>query len=207
MGRGCILVKRDLAEAFRHILVAESDWWLLEFCWKNVHYLERYPLFGLRTAQFIFDSFAKGLNWIYMDAGWQTIYHLDDFLAVLKGDCDAEADKYELLFHRVCTQLGLSINNKKNARGTLADFLGIELDTEKIKARLPLNKLLRAQDWVAQVLGFIYYQNVKKKKCWRNFKSWEENHMGCLIYIVSGARKNWRGKIYLRVFFYFMYQN
>ncbi len=32
-GKGALLVKRDLAEAFRHIPVAASDWWLLGFQW------------------------------------------------------------------------------------------------------------------------------------------------------------------------------
>lgn len=62
MGRGFILVKRDLAEAFRHIPVAESAWWLLGFCCDSVYYLEKYLNFGLQTAPFIFESFAKGLN-------------------------------------------------------------------------------------------------------------------------------------------------
>lgn len=30
-GQGAILVKKDLANAFQHIPVAESDWWLLVF--------------------------------------------------------------------------------------------------------------------------------------------------------------------------------
>ena len=45
--RGCILVKRDLAEASRHIPVAESDWWLLGFSWDGNYYMERYLPFGL----------------------------------------------------------------------------------------------------------------------------------------------------------------
>lgn len=142
-------MKRDLAEAFRHIPVAESDWWLLGFSWDGNYYMERYLPLGLRTAPFVFDLFAKGLNWILVDAGWQIIHYLDNFLAVLEG---AEADKYELFFRYVCTQLGLTINEKKSARGTLAEFLGIELDTEQMEARLPSDNLLKAREWVAQVL-------------------------------------------------------
>lgn len=32
VGRGAQLVKKDLADAFRHSSVAKSDWWLLGFC-------------------------------------------------------------------------------------------------------------------------------------------------------------------------------
>lgn len=34
-GHGAILVKRDLADAFRHIPVAPGGCWLLGFCWDN----------------------------------------------------------------------------------------------------------------------------------------------------------------------------
>lgn len=62
MGRGCILVKQDLAEAFCNILVAKSNLWLPEFNWDGIYSMERYLPFGLRTAPFIFNLFAKGLN-------------------------------------------------------------------------------------------------------------------------------------------------
>lgn len=115
--------------------------------------MERYLPFGLRTAPFVFDLFAKGLNWILVNSGWQTIHYLDDFLAVLEGGNKTVADKYELFFRYVCSQLELTINEKKSARGALAEFLGIELDTERMEARLPLDKLLKAREWVAQVLN------------------------------------------------------
>lgn len=87
-GRGRILVKRDLSEAFRHTPVSKADWWLLGFQLKGIYHMETFLLFGLRIAPFIFDLFAKGLNWILMNAGWMAIHYLDHFLAVLN-----EADR------------------------------------------------------------------------------------------------------------------
>lgn len=63
-GKGAIMVKRDLADAFRHIPIAESDFWLLGFFWAGFYYIDRFLPFGLRTAPFIFDLFAKALHWI-----------------------------------------------------------------------------------------------------------------------------------------------
>lgn len=57
MGRYCILVKRDLIEAFRKILVAEFNLWLPGFYRDGVYYREKYLAFGLRAAPFIFDLF------------------------------------------------------------------------------------------------------------------------------------------------------
>ena len=64
MGRGAIFVKRDLKDAFRHIPIATSDRWLLGFYCDGCYWMERYLPFGLRTAPFLFDLFAKALNWI-----------------------------------------------------------------------------------------------------------------------------------------------
>ena len=115
--------------------------------------MEKFLPFGLRTAPFIFDLFAKGLNWILMNAGWMAIHYLDDFLAVLNEADGDDVDVYEEFFARTCKALGLSINIKKNATGTLAEFLGIEIDTVRMEARLPQDKLEKAKAWVGKTLN------------------------------------------------------
>ena len=52
----------------------------------------------------------------------------------------------------MCALLGLKINTEKNICGTLVEFLGIEIDSEAMEARLPESKLLRAKTWVQQTL-------------------------------------------------------
>ena len=59
-----MLVKRDLADAFRYILIAISDYWLLGFYWDDLYWIDYFLPFGLRTTPFIFDLFTKGLHWI-----------------------------------------------------------------------------------------------------------------------------------------------
>ena len=80
-GQGAQFVKRDLKDAFRHIPVATSDQWLLGFHCDDRYWMERYLPFGLRTAPFIFDLFAKALNWILIAVlYWFIVLHyLDDF--------------------------------------------------------------------------------------------------------------------------------
>ena len=92
-GPGALLVKRDLKDAFRHIPVAISDQWLLGFFCDDCYYLERYLPFGLRTSPFLFDLFAKALNWILIAVlHWNVILHyLDDFFAILPPTADAHA--------------------------------------------------------------------------------------------------------------------
>ena len=64
--RGAKLVKRDLADAFRHMPVAISDWWLLGFFWDGVYYFDRFLPFGLRTSPYLFDLLAKALHWMLL---------------------------------------------------------------------------------------------------------------------------------------------
>ena len=149
-GKGCILVKRDFSDAFRHIPVAKSDWWLLGFQWDNVYWMERFLPFGLRTSPFLFDLFAKGINWMCLQNQHDVLHYLDDFLAVCRTNPEAEA--FTRYFFDLCKDLGIAVNEKKNKTGHVIDFLGIELDTMLMEARLPPDKLQKAKDLVKQAL-------------------------------------------------------
>ena len=151
VGPGAIFVKRDLADAFRHIPVSASDWWLLGFLWHGYYWFERFLPFGLRTSPFIFDLFAKGIHWLLIKDSWKnTLHYLDDFFAILASD--VEAKLYEAFFFYLCRELGVKIKDEKSLRATIAEFLGIELGSTAMEARLPPAKLKKAQDWVKKAL-------------------------------------------------------
>lgn len=63
-GRHCIILKRDVKDAFRNIPVAPQQQWLLGFRWEGKFYKETCLSFGLATAPFIFNLFAEALHWI-----------------------------------------------------------------------------------------------------------------------------------------------
>lgn len=100
-GQGAQLVKRDLKDAFRHILVASSDQWLLGFYCNGRYWMKRYLPFGLRTSPFIFNLFAKALHCVLAAVLMRTIilHYLDDFFAILstKDDPIAYADQFDQL--------------------------------------------------------------------------------------------------------------
>ena len=141
VGRGAYLVKRDLADAFRHIPVTRADWWLLGFQWNNSYWMDIFLPFGLRTSPFIFDLFAKGINLILVVQNWLVLHYLDDFLAIVKTS--EEASRYESAFDTLCDELGMHINASKGETGQICDFLGLTLDTQRMEARLPPDKLKR----------------------------------------------------------------
>ncbi len=58
-GRNCVILKRDVKDAFRNVPVASQHQWLLGFKWRNKHYKETCLSFGLSTAPFIFNLFGE----------------------------------------------------------------------------------------------------------------------------------------------------
>ena len=115
--------------------------------------MERYLPFGLRTSPFLFDLFARALNWIMIAIlGWSFVLHyLDDFFAILPPQANAEA--YCRDFDLVCSQLGLVINHSKDIMGTKADFLEIEPDSILMQAKRPPDKLARARNTADDLLN------------------------------------------------------
>ena len=162
-GPACCLVKKDLADAFRHIPIASSDHWLLGFQCNDQHWVDRFLPFGLRTAPYLFDLFAKGRHWMLMaDLGWRPVMHyLDDFLGVLPNQ--EQAELFAEQFDRLCTELGLQVNLKKTIIGQVAEFLGIELNTVNMIARLSASKLSKAINAVNTALArpSITHQELK----------------------------------------------
>lgn len=75
---------------------------------------------------------------------------MDDFIAFLPPNVDYTA--YENYFDFLCKTLGISNNEKKKRRGQIVVFLGIELNSSLIEARLPADKLEKAKSWVARML-------------------------------------------------------
>jgi Reverse transcriptase (RNA-dependent DNA polymerase). len=139
LGRGTRMLKRDLKAAFRHIPVCAEDHHLLVFEWNGNWYVDMFLPFGLRTAPFIFNLFAEALHWIMEDYhGWVLHHYLDDFIGFFSPDSDLTLAGSQ--FKNICDQLGFHIADDKNAEGTVVDYLGIIIDSERMEARLPPNK-------------------------------------------------------------------
>ena len=87
-----------------------------------------------------------------MNRGWENTFHyLEDFFAIFSSQTKAQA--YKDFFLHLCLVLGVYIKDKKSLQATIADFLGIELNSIIIKTRLPLAKLKKAEDWVKEALA------------------------------------------------------
>jgi len=63
-GRGLLLAKLDLKDAYRHIPVCSTDWNLLGFHWMGKFYYPVILMFGGKSAPYIFNLFMEALHWI-----------------------------------------------------------------------------------------------------------------------------------------------
>ena len=75
-----IIVKKDIKSAFRIVLVATCNRWLLGFEWDGLYYREKCLPFSVATAPYILYIFAKAFEWILRHyLSWELMSHyLDD---------------------------------------------------------------------------------------------------------------------------------
>ena len=141
--RDAVMLKKNLANAFRHIFVIILNRWLLDFCWNDEFYMKLFLSFDLRTVLFLFDLFAKTLHWILVViCHFRIVLHyLDDFLIIMKSHIDLES--FKIIWRNICDVLDFETNAKKKKFDTKLEFLDIELDSEIMKARLSSVKLAR----------------------------------------------------------------
>lgn len=85
-GRGAVIIKKDIKDAFCNIPVAPHQQWLLGFEWKGVFYQETCLSFGLSTSPFIFNLFGEAFHWILESyLGWtESEHYLDDFIRIVE---------------------------------------------------------------------------------------------------------------------------
>lgn len=160
LGKGCWLVKLDVEAAYKQVPVRREDWPLLGFKWKGKWFYERVLPFGLRSSCRLWELYATALEHLLdkvlpidgLAEGDRVILHyVDDFLFVVKHEKAARALLAGAL--SLCQDLGLPMAADKTEGPTQClTFLGIELDTIKMEARLPADKLSALRqlglDWV-----------------------------------------------------------
>ena len=109
--------------------------------------------FGLRSAPKIFNAVADALQWIFGAKGIAPVLHyLDDFILVEGSMAEAEHKKAELV--STCRTLGIPLEpSKLEGPSSCLTFLGIEVDTQALQLRLPVEKLDRLKEVLDTVGG------------------------------------------------------
>lgn len=131
LGRGALLGKKDIANAFRLLPICPEDFPLLGFHFKDNFYIDKCLPFGYSIACASFEKKFTSLHWIIQtSANVDTMVHyLDDFL--FAGPANNNTCLHLMnSFDQVCQQLGVPISHEKSEGPTTSiTFLGLGIDT------------------------------------------------------------------------------
>ena len=147
LGKGSYMAKTDICSAFRNVPVHPNDWELLGMHWKGLYFFDQVLPFGLRSAPYIFNQLSDALEWIA-----KTNYDLKHILHILDDFFVIEPPPRENCMTSLCklltlmTNLNVPIAHKKTfPASTELEFLGVLLNSQKMIASLPSDKLVRAK--------------------------------------------------------------
>ena len=147
LGPGSFMAKTDLKSAFRLIPIHPDDWNLLGIYWQSRYYVDLFLPFGLRSAPFIFNQLSDALEWILKhNYGLKYVLHiLDDFFLAehTKLDCLLSFSTLLRFFMAVKAPV---VASKTLGPSQVLEFMGIILDSVRMEARLPDDKLTRIKD-------------------------------------------------------------
>ena len=143
LGQGALMAKIDIISAFRICPVRPEDWPYLGMQWEGKYYIDKALPFGLRSAPCIFNCLAEALCWILQNTyDIEHLYHyLDDFITLGLPNTQQCHSNLQLVKHLLLRLHIPTADEKQEGPATLITFLGILLDTEKLEARLPPEKL------------------------------------------------------------------
>ena len=147
------LAKSDIKDAFRLIPLHPSQFHLTGFQLNNKFYFDRCLPQGCSSSCYIFEKFSDCLKWIMYThySAANIVKVLDDFLFINSSYDLAASDLSNFAF--MCKLLGVPIADHKNEGPTRClTFLGIELDTLTMTAKLPVDKL---QKYSANIDNFL----------------------------------------------------
>ena len=141
-GRGTLLAKMDIHQAYRNVPIHLSDRPFLGMQWQGATFVDAALPFGLRSAPLIFSAIADVLQWAMEKTGIEWVAHyIDDFIT-MGAPGSNECAMNSATMHAACDRMGLPVEPEKDeGPATSLPFLGIELDSVAMEIQLPLEKL------------------------------------------------------------------
>ena len=184
-GKGSLMAKLDIKQAYRNVPVCPDDRILLGMAWEGRVYIDKTLPFGLRSAPMLFSAIAEALAWIMRKEGASIVFnYIDDYFTLGKPN-SSECRKNLSAMIETCNKAGFPVEESKLLGPvTCIPFLGLELDSVTLQIRLPQEKLTRLLDLLA---------------AWRGRKACRKRELLSLVGSLSHASKAVRsGRAFLR---------
>ena len=151
-GPSSYLAKSDIKSAFRLIPLHPSQYHMFGITWQGQFYFDKCLPMGCSSSCRIFEAFSSALHAIIQARipNTMVIHVLDDFLFISPSqqDCFIALNH----FKHICHLIGVPLAPEKTIGPSQSlPFLGINLDTVKMEASLPQDKI----DQMLQDTNFI----------------------------------------------------
>ena len=175
LGPHCYMAKSDIKSAYRLIPVSPADYPKLGLKFDGFYYFDKCLAQGCASSCKTFEMFSTALEWILKRKyGVKYCLHvLDDFLFL--GKSYEECAKYLFAWESLCKVLSVPLApGKTMGPSTNIIFLGIELCSENMLAKLPPDKLSSYHDKLTALMG-------KRKTTLQDMQS----VVGCLQFATS----------------------
>ncbi|CAG2228931.1 unnamed protein product [Mytilus edulis] len=158
LGRNSWLCKFDISDAFKICPIFPSQWPFFCIKWCEMYYFFVRLTFGCRSSPKIFDHVSQAICHIAtQNYKILNILHLlDDFLTIDSPSADGERTMAIMMM--IFKKLNIPVASHKTIGPVKClEYLGIILDTEKMEARLPTNKVERICEFISKIY--------RKRKC------------------------------------------
>ena len=162
LGPGSLLAKIDIKSAFRLLPVHPTDCHLLAMEWNKGIYIDTCLPFGLRSAPKLFNILADLFSWILdQHMASPTIHYLDNYLTMgPAGELTCQNNLNTMIDTAKYLGIPLAMDKVEGLSHCLT-FLGIILDTKKMQARLPDDKLIRIKQ---QLSNWLHRKKATKRE-------------------------------------------
>ncbi|CAF2986886.1 unnamed protein product, partial [Rotaria sp. Silwood2] len=153
-GKGVWMNKADIQDAFKLLPIKPSLWPFYGIKWNSHYYFFLRLPFGSRSSPKLFDMLSAAIVWIAEhNYGLKNMLHLlDDFFVVDSRNDGGERTSVmiSLYFNRL--KIPLSVHKTVGPTQEI-EYLGIILDSNRMKARLPQAKVLRIMEMIKSLLN------------------------------------------------------
>ena len=171
-GHTPMLSKLDVKSAFRLMPLTSSQFPLMGVQFSGNYYIDTFLPMGASSSCRIYQEFSNAFTHIVSHHGKipHVISYLDDHLIISK--CFETALKHLHTFQNLAAKINLPLAHDKTAGpASTLEFLGIELDTRKLEARLPPDKITKAKTLIHKVLkaGKIHKKKLESLHGYLNF--------------------------------------
>jgi hypothetical protein len=149
-GKGSLIYKRDLKQAYRQFPVDPLDYKFLGYSWDGRLYFDTVLTMGLRSAAMACQRSTNAVAWLCSDAGLTVLNYLDDFIGVEHPDSAQAA--FTKLGH-LLSALGLVESTAKaSPPADVMVCLGVEFNTTALTLSVSRDRLVELEELLLQWL-------------------------------------------------------